>query len=334
MRKKQFSIAIILATAVLSVFIAATPLPDQSSFITHNVKKGETVSLLCIELYGYYSQELGAAFAKDNPTVKNINVIYVNQKLLFRKPIAETAAKTDSVKADTTAQVFRKKVDATQGVVTYVEGRAQLKKKDSATLEKLTANVVVVPGDVIKTGSNGRVELIINRESVVRLKENTELTIEALRDLKKDEGKTAINFSVGSLWAKVKKFKDKISRFELEMPTAVAGVHGTIYQTTVHRDSSAEVKVYDGEVSVSGKSAPSDPSTAKRKLYQAPHEVSGPHQVSMEQWVMIVRSMQAIKINKNGVPTDTAAFKRAPKDSWENWNEERDRRISEMFAEN
>lgn len=306
------------------VFIAATTAPDDALYITHSVKKGETVSLLCIDIYGYYSKSLASAFQKDNPAVKNINLIFVNQKLLFRKPI-KPGDKTTSV-ADT---VYYQKVDATQGVVTYVEGNAFLKKSGSKTEDKLPANVVVQPGDVIKTGKNGRVELIINRESVVRLKENTELTIDAFRDLKKNEGKTALNFSIGSLWSKVKQFKDKISRFELEMPTAIAGVHGTIYQTTVNKDSSAEVKVFNGEVAVSGKS----PEKSKPRLLTKPVQVSGPHQVSVEEWTRIVRSMQAIKINKQGKPSDAIDIVKTPSDSWTKWNEERDQRIAEMFSE-
>lgn len=334
MNKNKFFLVIILGAALVLAFIAATAISDDTPFNTHIVKKGETISLLCIEMYGYYNKNLSSAISKDNPAVKDINLIYVDQKLLLRKPVADKPV-ADKEKAETdSAEVFHQKVDATQGVVTYVEGRADLKKPGSSTAEKLTSNVVVYPGDIIRTGRNGRVELIINRESVVRLKENSELTIEAFRDLKKQEGTTSLNFSLGALWSKVKKFKDKISRFELELPTAIAGVHGTIYQTTVNRDSSAEVKVYDGEVAVSGKNQKLDGKPPKPQIKGQPVEIPGPHEVSMEEWTKIVRSMQSMKIDKDGVPSDASAFQRAPADSWEKWNEERDKRIAEMFSEN
>ncbi|MBN2356145.1 FecR domain-containing protein [candidate division KSB1 bacterium] len=329
MKKNSVLIVSVLSAAMVLAFIAATSLPDDTPFIIHTVKKGETVSLLCIEIYGYYNKGLGTAFMKDNPAVKNINTIYVAQKLKFRKPVSE--ADKALAKEDT---VFYKKVDATQGVVTYVEGRAFIKKQGGSAFQKLAPNSEVYPGDVIKTSKNGRVELIINRESVVRLKENTELTIEAFRDMEKKEGKTALNFSIGSLWSKIKQFKDKISRFELEMPTAIAGVHGTIYQTTVNSDSSAEVKVYDGEVEVSGKKRETEKKPVKPKIMTKPFEVSGPRQVTMEEWTQIVRAMQSIRIDRDGVPSDPAGFERAPDDDWERWNEERDKRIAEMFSEN
>jgi hypothetical protein len=328
MKKKSF-IAIILGAAMILAFIAATTVPDDSTFIAHTVKKGETISLLCIEIYGHYSKNLGAAFLNDNPSVKDINIIYVSQKIKFRKPVTEK----DTVKAEADT-VFQQKVDATQGVVTYVEGRAFIKRKGNATFEKLASNMEVYPGDVLKTEKNGRAELIINRESVVRLKENSELTIEAFRDLKKKEGTTALNFSVGSVWSKVKQFKDKISRFELELPTAIAGVHGTVYQSTVNSDSSSEVKVYNGEVQVSGKTQEKEGKLTKPKAMSQPFPVSGPHQVSVEEWIKIVRTMQSIKIDKDGVPSDPTAFQRPTDDSWEKWNEERDKRIAEMYSEN
>ena len=124
------------------------------------------------------------------------------------------------------------------------------------------------------------------------------------------------------------------SRFELEMPTAIAGVHGTIYQTTVNSDSSAEVKVYDGEVEVSGKKRETEKKPVKPKVMTRPFEVSGPRQVTMEEWTQIVRAMQSIRIDSDGVPSDPAGFEKAPDDDWEKWNEERDKRIAEMFSEN
>ena len=329
MNKKRYFSVIVLIVVFTLVFIAAITTPDDETFFHHKVKKGETISLLCIETYGYYNNKLGSAVANDNSSVENINLIYVGQKLRFRKPVTDTT-KVEVVDKEV-VPVFQKKVDATQGVVTYVEGKAQLTKQGSKTPELLSSNVVVYPGDIIKTGDDGRVELIINRESVVRMKENTELTIETFRDLKKNEGKTSLNFSLGSVWSKLKKFKDKISRFELELPTAIAGVHGTIYQTTVNNDKSAEVKVYDGEVSVSGKKQKKNINKTGLHEISAPQQVPGPHEVSMEEWTRIVRAMQSVKINKDGVPSDPSTFQKSPDDSWVTWNEERDKRIAEML---
>ena len=101
----------------------------------------------------------------------------------------------------------------------------------------------------------------------------------------------------------------------------------------MNSDSSAEVKVYDGEVAVSGKQPKKAVVSLKPKEVSPPHEVPGPREVSMEEWTRIVRAMQSIKIDPKGIPSDASDFEKDPDDSWERWNEERDKRIAEMFGE-
>lgn len=309
-----------------------------NGFINHVVKKGESVSLICIDYYGYYSKELGAAFQKDNPTVKNIAIIVTGQTLRFRSPRpagAKTAETPVAAAADDSLFVI--KIAARQGVVTCVEGTATLIRKGSNAGENLFVNTIVGPGDRIKTSANGRVEIIINRETVVRLREKTGAVIEAYRNSGNARGKTKIAFSAGTIWTKMKKFQDKISRFELELPNAVAGVHGTVYQAAVNADNSTEVKVFSGEVSVQGKSGGPAASGAGRgkgvKEVAGPSEVQGPTEVDLETWVRIVGAMQKVVIDKYGKASGAKPFSWDTTGTWEAWNRERDTRIQEMFEE-
>jgi len=319
---KELACLIVIAwyTAVFSF----QPSDSTQRYFRHSVKKGETVSLICIDLYGRYTNEMGKVILKENPSVKNINVIFVGQDLQMHNPAfkAASAAKKE--------ELFEKKISFTQGVVTYVEGDVWMFPKGASAKQQCNPNTIVNPGDVIRTGANGRAELIINRETVVRIKENTKLVVEAFRDNEKNTGKTQIGFSVGSVWAKMKKFKDKISRFDLELPTAIAGVHGTVYEATIGNDSSSEVKVFAGEVAVKNNPAITGQSEGE---VAGPGEVSGPSEVSMEQWVSIVRDMQKISIDKKGNPRPVEQFKRNEVDSWEQWNYQRDKRIAQMFEE-
>ena len=201
---------------------------------------------------------------------------------------------------------------ATQGVVTFVEGDVIITPKADNHKRKLVSNTIVYPGDMVQTMKNGRVEIIINRESVVRMRENTRLTIENFRDNQNNTGKSRVGFSLGTVWTKMKKFKDKISRFDLELPTAIAGVHGTVYEASVAKDTSAEVKVFDGEVAVSGASKAGTDAAAAGSAQEVsgPDEVAGPDEVSLEQWVQIVREMQKIRIDKKGKPQALESFKK------------------------
>jgi hypothetical protein len=324
MQSAQWIFVTLAGVAVLSGTGALFTSGGNDRYIRHTVTKGETVSLLCIELYGKYTAAMGREFAKDNPDLADINLIKIGQALSFRNP---TYTPPDNEPKDT---LFARSITISQGVVTYVEGKARL--AGAARKNTLMVNTEIGPGDTIITGSNGRVECIVNGETVVRVRENTALAVNALREMERQQGETSMGFSFGAIWTKMKKFSDGVSRFRLQMPTAIAGVHGTVYQAEVDRDTSCEVSVYDGEVSVKG-SLPDVPEPGAVHEVSGPHEIEGPHEVSREEWERIVRSMQRIRIDKQGIPSEAVAFKRNPDDSWEQWNLERDRRIARMFGE-
>ncbi len=306
----------------------------QGGHFTHKIKKGESVSLICIDYYGRYTPQMGDAIKKDNSSVADINIIHTGNTLNLQKPHTPSKKKTPSKKQTPSVALFEKKAAVTQGVVTCVEGGASLKKKGKNTRSKLTVNTLVYPGDVLETDAKGRVEIIVNRESVLRMKENTRLTLDAFRDTAKKKGATLCNLKGGTLWTKVKNFTDKICRFELSLPTAVAGVYGTVYQTSLAQDSTAEVKVYNGEVAVKNQPAMLETSIpGGLEEVAGPGEVAGPHEVTMEEWTQIVRTMQKITIGKDGTPSDVSSFEKEPASSWEQWNEERDKRIAQLFSE-
>jgi phage tail protein X len=300
---------------------------QQKEYFLHHIKKGESVSLICISYYGHYTQAMGAAVMGINPSLRDVNVIRANDSLKLRIPA------TAPQKTGEKAELFVKRLAVTQGVVTCVIGKALLRKDKSSPGNALTVNSLVVPGNIIETASDGRVEIIINRESVVRLKENTRLVFDAFRNSEKGQGKTSCGLENGTLWTKVRKFVDKISRFELSLPAAIAGVYGTVYETTVDKDSGSEVKVFNGEVAVEGKAVPGAQEAPGPDEVPGPGEVPGPHEVSMEEWTRIVRSMQKISITGKGTPSEIQNFQRDTASSWERWNEERDIRIAEIFAE-
>lgn len=338
---------LLLLLPVTALLLSGTTEQKQgNNRFTHTVAAGESVSLICIDYYGYYSATLGTTVLADNPSIKNIDLIRVGQKLSLRKPVEAAPAETaDAIagsakSADTVAQTAEttiRKMSISQGVVTCVEGEVHWSRSASAPLQQLKINTVVAPGNVIETSANGRVEIVINREAVVRLRENTRTVLEAYRDLSSGNGTTKLKCSAGGWWTRVKKFKDRISRFEMELPTAVAGVHGTIYETSVTEDGSSEVKVFSGEVAVHSATGGIPAATAQAVAatpveVAGPQEVPPPHEVPMEQWTEIVRSMQRISIDKKGIPSKPVSFTKANGD-WEQWNEQRDRRIARIFGE-
>ena len=329
MTRRQSLISLVGLSALAALFISATPATD-SAFLSHTVTRGETVSLLCIELYGRYTPAMGAVLLRDNPELKDVNIVLVGQTLKMRNPGAPAAA---AATADPDVTLFVKEVAVTQGVVTYIEGTATLKPAAGGAAKPLAVNSVVVPGDAITTGAKGRVEIIINRESVVRIRENSKLVLTEFRDAGATGGSTKVNFRLGTVWTKMKKFGDKVMRFQLELPTAMAGVHGTVYQARAAADSSGEVSVFDGEVEVKGRQPSGSTGNLAPDEVAGPSEVEGPHEVSMEEWTYIIRTQQTIKIDKSGKPSAPSNFTTNPGDQWVKWNQERDLRIARIFGE-
>jgi hypothetical protein len=322
-----------LGVIALGLCLFVNSQEKQDRYIIHHIKKGESISLICIDYYGHYSPAMGIAIKKSNTSISDINLITAGRTLKLvnpKKPDTPEPAQT----MDSVTNLFEQKVALTQGVVTCLEGSVSIYAKDAPKKIPLQVNSQVFPGDMIETGKYGRVEIIINRESVVRIGENTRMRFDAYRDVAANKGKTNVSAIVGALWVKVKRFSDKLNRFELSLPNAVAGVHGTVYETKVLADSSSEVKVYNGEVAV--KNAPVTPVVPTGGALQevgGPSEVAGPHEVSMEEWTRIIRAMQKITIDKKGNPSEVASFKQVAAGSWEQWNQERDARIAEMFSE-
>lgn len=329
MKPSRSSALALTLAGFATLLVASSPKTAKREYITHTVARGETISIVCIRHYGRYTDELGQAILRANPDLKDLHTVKVGQKLRLRKPIAPQSAEKAALPPKE-AELFEKKVHATQGVVTFVQGRARLKRGNDAP-QTLEANTVVYPGDVVETAADGRVELIINRESVVRLKANTRMTIEELRDNTQEKGKTRVRFSLGTVWTRVRSFKDRICRFELELPNAIAGVHGTVYQTQVAADNSADVKVYDGEVEVKGRPRHAGSTPSEFGEVQGPQEVPGPHEVTLNEWVHIVRSMQRIQIAPNGAAAQPVQFEEQ-NDEWEHFNEERDRQIADIVS--
>jgi hypothetical protein len=152
-------------------------------------------------------------------------------------------------------------------------------------------------------------------------------------DSKTQNKKVKVDLGSGKLWANVKKLVTSDSKVEVKTVNAVAGVRGTVYRVNVDEDNSAMVKVYDGSVAVAG--TPKE--TVKPSgQFTAPVPVSGPtavpppyHEVSMEEWTVIVKSMQQITISPQGVASKPQDF--TPKedmDDWVKWNQERDKQLS------
>lgn len=110
----------------------------------------------------------------------------------------------------------------------------------------------VSEGDTVRTGADGRAAIEYFDGSVTRLDHDTIFSIVTLQILGNDQGSTVIEGEQGSgnTYNRVTELTDSESRFDIETPTAVASVQGTVYAIIFNPDGSMTVAVLEGSVVV------------------------------------------------------------------------------------
>lgn len=220
-------------------------------------------------------------------------------------------------------------------LVTYLSGEARAYSKGDPQGSALKRNAHVGKDQEIRVGEKSRIELRFPDGTVMRFAERSTIKMEDLAfDSKTSSKKVRVDMKRGKLWASVKRLVTADSRVEVKTVNAVAGVRGTVYRVNVDEDNSALVKVYDGSVYVDGVQK-TTPTSAAPGGYQAPVPVPGPHEVpppyhevTMEEWHIIVKSFQQISISPQGVASEPQDFSpQQDLDDWVRWNQERDKQI-------
>jgi hypothetical protein len=250
------------------------------------------------------------------------------------KKIIDAAAFMFSVILFTSAATAAE-IHASAGDVltTMVEGTVQVFTNGKQPPVLLKKGSRLKQNQEVRVGEKSRVELLFPDGTVMRLAEKSRLNLSKVSFDRKTEGKNVnVNLGSGKLWAKVKKLVTPDSSVEVRTSNAVAGVRGTVYRVNVNEDRSAMVKVYDGSVYVAN--PPIDTSKPKDKItapvpVAGPHEIAPPvHEVSMEEWHVIVKSFQQVSISPQGVASQPQDFDpKADADDWVRWNQERDKDV-------
>ncbi len=103
-------------------------------------------------------------------------------------------------------------------------------------------NPQLFEGDTIATKEDGRVDILLDDGSVIRLRENTNLV---LKEKKPGKGKSRLQVLLGRIWAKVTQQENQL---EIETPSAVAAIKGTAVEIIVILNGDSTLIVWDGWV--------------------------------------------------------------------------------------
>jgi hypothetical protein len=223
---------------------------------------------------------------------------------------------------------------STEAVVTMLEGTAHVVTQEAPTGLPLETGSKLKKLQEVRVGANSRMEIRFPDGTIMRLSEKSRLILdEVLYDRNTENKNVKVSLAIGKLWANVKRLVTPDSKVEVRTSNAVAGVRGTVYRVNVEEDKSALVKVYDGSVYVAN--PPKDESGKPPREVSAPVPVPGPHEVptpyhevTLEEWYVIVKSFQQVTISPDGVASQPQDFDPSvDADEWVKWNQERDKQL-------
>jgi hypothetical protein len=205
--------------------------------------------------------------------------------------------------------------------VSFFLGEVECKANQSCEWEEAVLNQGLSTQSSLKTKVESRAEVTFQDGSLARVDQNSELSFTELAADGKGQ-RVEGRLSVGRVWANVKKMGGKNSSFKTQTTTAVAAVRGTVFRLNLLPDSTTELYVYEGEISVR-------PFWAKAKPSWPPKEVEGPKEVTIEEWTEIVRSQMKLIVKPDKQRTrlvESFNPEEDLKDEWVMWNKDRDAR--------
>lgn len=221
------------------------------------------------------------------------------------------------------------KIGKGEARVTKLDGSARVLPNGKKYWRSLKEKDAIRGGDEVRTGSRTRLELLMSDYSTIRFADNSHfkvLQIEAGDETRPRN--VNLHIAIGRSWTNLSRAIGKKGRFELSCENAVAGIRGTIYRMNVEKDKSALVRVYEGQVAVSGGERDEErkPIFGPPQKIAGPKPVPGPRKVSMEEWTFIIKSMQQIQIGADGKADKPRDFvEQEDRDDWVDWNKSQDR---------
>ncbi len=137
---------------------------------------------------------------------------------------------------------------ASKGIVIFVSGQAEIERAGKTT--PIQSGDVVLPADRIRT-TTGHVDLHLADQSILRIRENADVTFEKLARTTGGDPALGIGLKSGRVLNMIPKI-GKEGSYNIMTPTAIASVRGTSFDASVDRETSSIV-VIEGKVEVEEK---------------------------------------------------------------------------------
>lgn len=142
-------------------------------------------------------------------------------------------------------------------VVDVVDGQAEVLVHGEGDPISLEEGGLVRAGDLILTGPASSVELRWMRWAGgmrIRVEPNTRFWVtRSILNKSTDDEESRLRIDLGKIWLRLREALTGKSKFEVETPTVVAAVRGTVFSVAVADDGTSQVEVLEGEVEIAGR---------------------------------------------------------------------------------
>ena len=138
---------------------------------------------------------------------------------------------------------------STLTILSITEGNVSVMKAGTASWIEAEVGMSLGVGDSIKTGDDSSAEITFFDGSTIELQAGTEIEIASL-DISADTGSTTITLeqTIGNTISRVTKLLDPASRYEVETPTGVVAVRGSVMQIYVIEDGTTWIINLEGDI--------------------------------------------------------------------------------------
>ena len=140
------------------------------------------------------------------------------------------------------------------GVVSFVKGMADVQPQGSKEWKPLSMNDRVKEGSKIRTDDQSAVEITFEDGNSFLQSSNTTLGLSTARKTKANLVRYKLFLDIGKTITKIKSATGRESRFEIETPSSVCAVRGTVFRTSVDADDATRSEVLQGIVDVAAMS--------------------------------------------------------------------------------
>jgi hypothetical protein len=138
---------------------------------------------------------------------------------------------------------------STLTILSITEGNVSVMKAGTGSWLEAQVGMSLETGDSVKTGDDSSAIITFFDGSTIELQAGTEIEIASL-DISTDTGSTTITLkqTIGNTISRVVKLVDPASRYEVETPTGVAAVRGSVMQVYVIEDGTTWIINQEGDV--------------------------------------------------------------------------------------